>query len=136
NYSSAGIGTPPHLIGEMFKLRAGIDVVHVPYRGGGPSMQAVIAGEVQYTFENPASAIPHVKEGTTRGLAVTSEARHPQLPALPTMIESGLPDFVSVSFTGVVAPAGTPAPIVSRLNAVINETLKTPEISATLVKLA
>jgi tripartite-type tricarboxylate transporter receptor subunit TctC len=136
NYSSAGIGTPPHLIGEMFKLRAGIDVVHVPYRGGGPSMQAVIAGEVQYTFENPASAIPHVKEGTTRGLAVTSETRHPHLPALPTMIESGLPDFVSVSFTGVVAPAGTPAPIVSRLNAVINETLKTPEISATLVKLA
>jgi tripartite-type tricarboxylate transporter receptor subunit TctC len=136
NYSSAGIGTPPHLIGEMFKLRAGVDVVHVPYRGGGPSAQAVIAGEVQFTFENPATAIPHVQHGTVRGIAVTSEARHPQLPELPTMIESGLPDFVSVSFTGVVAPAGTPAPIVNRLNAVINETLNTPEIAATLVKLA
>jgi tripartite-type tricarboxylate transporter receptor subunit TctC len=136
NYSSAGIGTPPHLIGEMFKLRAGVDIVHVPYRGGGPSGQAVIAGEVQFTFENPATAIPHVQHGTVRGLAVTSEARHPQLPDLPTMIESGLPDFVSVSFTGVVAPAGTPAPIVSRLNAAINDTLKAPDIAATLVKLA
>jgi tripartite-type tricarboxylate transporter receptor subunit TctC len=136
NYSSAGIGTPPHLIGEMFKLRAGVDAVHVPYRGGGPSIQAVIAGDVQYTFENPASAVPFVQAGTVRGLAVTSETRHSQLPELPTMIESGLADFVSVSFTGVVAPAGTPAPIVNRLNAVINETLKTPDISATLVKLA
>ena len=136
NYSSAGIGTPPHLIGEMFKLRAGVDIVHVPYRGGGPSGQAVIAGEVQFTFENPATAIPHVQHGTVRGLAVTSETRHPQLPDLPTMIESGLPDFVSVSFTGVVAPAGTPAPVVARLNAVINDTLKSPEIAATLVKLA
>ena len=136
NYSSAGIGTPPHLIGEMFKLRAAVDIVHVPYRGGGPSAQAVIAGEVQFTFENPATAIPHVQHGTVRGIAVTSESRHPQLPDLPTMIESGLPDFVSVSFTGVVAPAGTPAAIVTRLNAVINDTLKTPEIASTLVKLA
>ena len=136
NYSSAGIGTPPHLIGEMFKLRAGIDVVHVPYKGGGPSTQAVIAVEVQFSFENPAVSIPHVEHGSVRGLAVTSEARHPQVPELPTMIESGLSDFVSVSFTGVVAPAGTPPAVVARLNAVINETLKSPEIAATLVKLA
>ena len=136
NYSSAGIGTPPHLIGEMFKLRAGIDVVHVPYRGGGPSTQAVIAGEVQFSFENPAVSIPHVQHGSVRGLAVTSEARHPQVPDLPTMIESGLSDFVSVSFTGVVAPAGTPPAVIARLNAVINETLKAPEIAGTLEKLA
>ena len=136
NYSSAGIGTPPHLIGEMFKLRAGLDIVHVPYKGGGPSIQAVIAGEVQFSFENPATAMPHVKEGTVKGLAVTSEARHPQLPNLPTMVESGLPDFVSVSFTGVVGPAGLPAPILGRLNAVINEALKSPDVAATLEKLA
>jgi tripartite-type tricarboxylate transporter receptor subunit TctC len=136
NYSSAGIGTPPHLIGEMFKMRAGINVVHVPYKGGGPSTQAVIAGEVQFSFENPAVAIPHVQHGSVRGLAVTSDARHPQVPELPTMIESGLADFVSVSFTGVVAPAGTPPAVVARLNAVINETLKVPEIASTLVKLA
>jgi tripartite-type tricarboxylate transporter receptor subunit TctC len=136
NYSSAGIGTPPHLIGEMFKMRAGLDIVHVPYKGGGPAIQAVLAGDVEFNFENPASALPHVKEGTVKGLAVTSEARHPQFPNIPTMIESGLPDFVSVSFTGVVGPAGLPAPILARLNGVINEALKSPEIAATLQKLA
>ena len=136
NYSSAGIGTPPHLIGEMFKMRAGLDIVHVPYKGGGPAIQAVIAGEVQFNFENPASALPHVKEGTVKGLAVTSEARNPQFPDIPTMIEGGLPDFVSVSFTGVVGPAGLPAPIVTRLSGVINEALKSPEIAAILQKLA
>src|SRR5207237_8874909 len=117
------------------KQRAGIDIVHVPYKGGGPAIAAVIAGEVQFCFENPASVIPHVKERTVKGLAVTSEARHPQLPNLPTMVESGLPDFVSVSFTGVVGPAGLPAPILGRLNAVINEALKSPDVAATLEKL-
>ncbi len=136
NYSSAGIGTPPHLIGEMFKLRAGLDIVHVPYKGGGPSIQAVIAGEVQFSFENPAVSLPLAQAGNVRPLAVTSDTRLAQAPELPTMIEGGLPDFVSVSFTGVVAPGGTPAGIVGRLNAVINETLKSPEVSATLVKLA
>jgi tripartite-type tricarboxylate transporter receptor subunit TctC len=136
NYSSAGIGTPPHLIGEMFKLRAGLDIVHVPYKGGGPSGQAVIAGEVQFTFENPATSMPYVQSGIVKGLAVTSEGRHPQLPNLPTMIEGGLTDFVSVSFTGVVGPAGMPSAIVRRLNGVINETLKSPDVAATLARLA
>ena len=125
----AGIGTPPHLIGEMFKLRAGIDVLHMPYKGGGPSIQAVIAGETQYSFENSAVALPLAEAGTLRALAVTSEARIAQAPDVPTMIESGVPDFVSVSFTGVVGPAGMPAPIVARLNGVINEALKSPEIA-------
>jgi tripartite-type tricarboxylate transporter receptor subunit TctC len=136
NYSSAGIGTPPHLIGEMFKYRAGISVVHVPYKGGGPSIQAVIAGEVEFTFENPAVSLPLAQAKTVRALAVTSDTRSAQAPDLPTMIESGLPDFASVSFTGVVAPAGTPAPIVTRLNAVINDTLQAPDIAATLAKLS
>ncbi len=136
NYSTPGIGTPPHLIGELFKVRAGIDAVHVPYKGGGLAIQAVIAGEVQYTVENPAVALPLVQAGVVKGLAVTSEARHPQAPEISTMIESGLPDFVSVSFTGVVGPAGIPAPIVTRLNAVINESLRSPEVAPTLVKLA
>jgi tripartite-type tricarboxylate transporter receptor subunit TctC len=136
NYSSAGIGTPPHLIGEMFKLRTGLDITHVPYKGGGPAIQAVIAGEVQFCFENPASAMPQVKQGSVKALAVTSEERAPQLPNVPTMIESGLPDFVSVSFTGVVGPAALPAPIVSQLNAVINEALKSPELATTLENLA
>jgi tripartite-type tricarboxylate transporter receptor subunit TctC len=136
NYSSAGIGTPPHLIGEMFKHRAGIDVVHIPYKGGGPSIQAVVAGETQYSFENSAIALPQAEGGTLRAVAITSETRSAQAPNVPTMIEAGLPDFASVSFTGVVAPAGVPPAIVARLNAVINEALKTPEVRAVLAKQA
>jgi tripartite-type tricarboxylate transporter receptor subunit TctC len=135
NYSSAGIGTPPHLIGEMFKQRLGLDVVHVPYKGGGLSTQAVVAGETQFSFENPAASLPLVQAGNVRGLASTSETRGAQTPDLPTMIEAGVPGFISVSFTAVVAPAGTPAAIVARLNAAINESLKSSEIGATLTKL-
>jgi len=135
NYSSPGIGTPPHLIGEMFKLKAGVDIQHVPYKGGGPSIQAVVAGEVQMTFENPAVSLPLVQGQQVRALAVTSEQRNPQAPDVPTMIESGLTDFVSVSFTGIVAPAGTPADIVARLNRAVNESLKTAEIDAAFTRL-
>ena len=135
NYSSAGIGTPPHLIGEMFKQRLGLEVVHVPYKGGGPSVQAVVAGETQFSFENPASSLALAQAGTVRALATTSETRNPQTPDLPTMIEAGVPDFTSVSFTAVVAPAGTPTAIVQRLNAAINESLKSPEVASALVKL-
>jgi tripartite-type tricarboxylate transporter receptor subunit TctC len=136
NYSTPGIGTPPHLIAEMLKLRAGVEIVHVPYKSGGQSIQAVVAGEVQFTFENPAVALPLVQAGVVRALAVTSEARHPQAPDVPTLVEGGLPDFVSVSFTGVVARAGVPAAIVAKLNSVINEGLKSPDVAATLAKLA
>jgi tripartite-type tricarboxylate transporter receptor subunit TctC len=136
NYSSPGIGTPPHLIGELFKQRAGLDIVHVPYKGGGVASQAVIAGEVEMIFENPTTSVPLVQGGRVRGLAVTSETRNPQLPELPTMTEAGLPDFVSVSFTGVVAPGGTPRAVVERLNSAINDSIASPEISSALVKLA
>jgi tripartite-type tricarboxylate transporter receptor subunit TctC len=120
----------------MLKLRSGVDIVHVPYKSGGQSIQAVIAGEIQFTFENPAVALPLIQAGVVRALAVTSEERHPQAPDVPTMVEGGLPDFVSVSFTGVVGRAGIPAGIVAKLNAVINESLKSPDVAATLAKLA
>jgi tripartite-type tricarboxylate transporter receptor subunit TctC len=136
NYSTPGIGTPPHLIGEMLKRRGRVDIVHVPYKGGGPSIQAVIAGEVDFTFENPAVALPLVQAGTVRALAVTSAERDPRAPDVPTLIESGLPDFVSESFTGVVGRAGIPGSIVTRLNTAINESLRSPEVAATLTKLA
>jgi tripartite-type tricarboxylate transporter receptor subunit TctC len=136
NYSTPGIGTPPHLIGEMLKLRAGVDIVHVPYKSGGQSIQAVVAGEVQFTFENPAVALPLVQAGVVRALAVTSAARHPQAADVPTLVEGGLPGFVSVSFTGVVGPAGIPREIVTKLNSAINESLKSPDVAATLDKLA
>jgi len=135
NYASAGIGTPPHLVGETFKQKVGIDVAHVPYKGGGPSLQATVAGETQYSFENPASALPLAEAGAVRALAVSSPARLAQLPDVPTMIEAGVPDFAFVSFTGVVAPAGTPAAVVSRLNSAINESLGSPELAGTVAKL-
>jgi tripartite-type tricarboxylate transporter receptor subunit TctC len=136
NFSSAGIGTPPHLIGEMFKQRLGLDIVHVPYKGGGPSIQAVMTGETQFSFENPAASLPFVRSGSVRGLAVTSAARNPQVPELPTMVEAGVPDFVSVSFTGVVAAAATPPAILNKLNAAINEAQQLPEVKNVLITLA
>ena len=135
NYASPGIGTPPHLIGEVLKQRTGIDVAHVPYKGGGAAIQATIAGETQYSFESPASSLPLVEAGSVRALAVTDLARIAPLPDVPTMSEAGMPDFVFVSFTGVVAPAGTPAAVANRLNSAINESLQSPALAPTLAKL-
>jgi len=136
SYASPGIGTPPHLIGEMLKLKAGIDLVHVPYKGGGQAIGDVVAGQVQMTFENPSVSLPLVRAGKVRALAATGETRNPEAPDIPTMIEAGIPDFVSVSFTGLVAPAGTPAAIVARLNAAANESLAAPDVHGVLAKLA
>jgi tripartite-type tricarboxylate transporter receptor subunit TctC len=135
NYSSPGSGTPPHLIGEMLRLKTGVNIVHVPYKGGGGSAQAVVAGEVQMTFENPTVSLPLAEGGQVRALAVTSETRNPHAPDVPTMIESGVPDFIWVSFTGMVTPAGTPAAIVTKLNRAINEALTSSEIEAAFAKL-
>jgi tripartite-type tricarboxylate transporter receptor subunit TctC len=135
NFSSPGIGTPPHLIGEMLKLTTGIDIVHVPYKGGGPSTQAVVAGDVEMTFENPAVSLPLINGGQIRALAVTSEKRSRQAPDVPTMIEAGVPDFVSLSFTGLAAPAGTSTAIVGTLNAAVNESLKSLEAEGAFMTL-
>jgi tripartite-type tricarboxylate transporter receptor subunit TctC len=135
SYSSPGVGTPPHMIGEMFKLRTGLDITHVPYKSGGSSTQDVVSGQVPLTFENPAVSLPLVEAGTIRAIAVTSEARNPRLPDVPTMSET-IPDFVSVSFTGLVAPAGVSPTIVAKLNAAVNDSLKSPEVMATLAKLS
>jgi tripartite-type tricarboxylate transporter receptor subunit TctC len=136
NFSSGGIGVLPHLIGEMFKARAGIDIVHVPYKGGGPSISDVVAGNVQMTFEGTSVLLPLIKAGRLRALAVTTPKRIPQLPDLPTMVESGFPNFVSTSWTGLLAPAHTPEPVIAKLNAAINEGLKTPELKTALERLS
>jgi tripartite-type tricarboxylate transporter receptor subunit TctC len=136
SYSSPGVGTPPHMIGEMFKLKTGIDIVHVPYKGGGSATQDVIAGQVQMTFENPAVSLPLARNGSVRALAVTSDVRSSQIPELPTLIEAGIADFVSVSFTGLAAPVGTPDRIIQKLNAAVNESLKDAEVQSVLSKLA
>jgi tripartite-type tricarboxylate transporter receptor subunit TctC len=136
NFSSGGIGTLPHLIGEYFKAHAGIDVVHVPYRGGGPSIQDVVAGNIQYTFEGISVLLPLIQDGRLRALAVTSPKRSALLPDVPTMIESGFADFQSTSWTGLLAPHGTPPDIIAKLNGAVNAALKTAEMKSALDKLA
>ena len=136
NFSSAGVGTPLHLIGEMFKQRLGLDMVHVPYKSGGQATQAVMAGETQISFDSPEPAIPAIESRSVLALAVTSDKRVAQLPDVPTMIEAGVPDFVSVSFTGIAAPAGTPPDIVQKLNAAINQALQSDQVKPVLSRLA
>jgi tripartite-type tricarboxylate transporter receptor subunit TctC len=136
NFSSGGIGVLPHLIGELFKSRAGIDIVHVPYKGGGPSITDLLAGNVQMTFENSSVLLPLIQSGALRALAVTTQKRIPQLPDVPTMIESGFPNFVTVAWTGLLAPAHTPEPIIKKLNATISQGLKTPEFAGALAKIS
>jgi len=135
SYSTPGVGTPPHMIGEMFNQRAGLDITHVPYKGGGSAIQDVVSGQVSLTFENPAVALPLVLAGQIRALAVTSDARNPRIPDVPTLSET-IPGFVSASFTGIVAPAAVSPVIIARLNAAINESLKAPTVQATLDQLS
>jgi tripartite-type tricarboxylate transporter receptor subunit TctC len=136
NFSSGGVGVLPHLIGEMFKARAGIDIVHVPYRGGGPSIADVMGGQVDLTFEGTSVLLPLIQAGKLRALAVTSAKRIPQLPDVPTMIESGYPGFSSTSWTGLLAPAKTPPEIIAKLNAQVNIALTSPEFAAALAAIS
>jgi tripartite-type tricarboxylate transporter receptor subunit TctC len=127
NYSSPGVGTKSHLTGELLKLRAGINLLHVPYRGGGPSTQAVVAGTVQVGSVALAPIEPLIKAGTIRALAVTGDKRWFSLPEIPTMIESGFPGFVSDTFNALFAPAGTPPEILALLLKQAKAAMATPE---------
>jgi tripartite-type tricarboxylate transporter receptor subunit TctC len=135
NFASPGHGTPPHMVGEMLKQRAGIDIVHVPYRGSAAALTDIMAGQVELAFENPSVTVPLVQERKVKAIAVTGESRHPQLPDVPTVMESGVPDFVSMSFTGLVAPAGTPPDIIRRLNQELANGLRSTEMIELLEKL-
>jgi len=134
NMASAGAGTPGHLAGEMFKQRAGLDFVHVPYKGGSPAIADLIGGQVQFLFTTIPGAIPHIKAGTLRALAVTSPRRSPALPDLPTMAESGLPGFQAISWHGIVAPAGTPPEVVNTLNQAFSKALASPQVRQRLME--
>jgi tripartite-type tricarboxylate transporter receptor subunit TctC len=127
NYSAAGAGTNPHLTGELFNFLGNVDIVAVQYKGGGPSMLAVLGGEVGITFPNISEAIPHAKTGKLVVLGVGSTKRSPALPDVPTIAEAGLPGYEFLTWHGIVAPKGTPAAIVALLNARIRETLTAPE---------
>ena len=126
-FGSSGVGGAHHLSGEMLKLRTGIDIVHVPYKGGAPAAADVIAGHLPMMFEMGYAAVPSIKSGKIRALAVTSSRRLPLLPDVPTMAEAGLPGFESLNWQGVVVPAGTPRAIVERLNREFNAILALPD---------
>jgi tripartite-type tricarboxylate transporter receptor subunit TctC len=132
NFGSAGIGNATHLAAELFKQRTGVDIVHVPYKGAFEAVTGVMAEQVQMFFGDIGGVLPLIREGRVRALAISSETRSADLPALPTMIESGVPGYVVLTYTGVVAPAATPPQIVQKLNAALNASLQTPEAAAAL----
>ncbi|MEO7726028.1 MAG: tripartite tricarboxylate transporter substrate binding protein [Burkholderiales bacterium] len=136
NFASAGIGTPPHLAGELFKSMAGVDMVHVPYKGGGPALTDLLAGQVGLYFSGISSALPFVKEGKLRGIAVTSAKRTAVVPDMPTIAESGLPGYEVGNWYAIVAPAATPPSIVARVNNEINRALAAPEVRKRFLDLA
>lgn len=127
-FASSGIGNATHLTGELFKSMAGLDVVHVPYKGGGAAVADLIGGHVAFSFASMPSAIPHVRAGRLRALAVAPAQRVSTAPELPTVAESGLPGFSSEDWQGVLAPAKTPQDIVMRLNGEIHKALGTAEV--------
>ena len=124
NYASAGNGTFPHLAIELFKLQAGVSLVHVPYRGAAPALNALLAKEVQVLSNDLLNALPLVKAGKIKALAITGNVRSATIPEIPTMAEAGLKNYAAVGWQGVMVPAGTPAAIVARLNSEINKALK------------
>lgn len=130
----APLGTPPHLLSTLFVSKAGIDAVFVPYKGSANSVTDLLAGRVQFTIDALITLYPLIKAGKVRALAIARGERWPTLPDVPTLVESGFPDFTMDAWTGVAAPAGTPADIVTRLNATINEGLKSETSKATLAK--
>jgi tripartite-type tricarboxylate transporter receptor subunit TctC len=132
NYGSAGTGTVFHLTGELFKQLSGLPLQHVPYRGGAPTITAVIAGEIQLAFETMLALQPHVRAGTVRALAVTSPRRSAIMPDIPTTTEAGFPPLVAENAYALFAPAGTPAPIVARLHEATIALLASPEVRALL----
>jgi len=134
NMGSAGAGTPGHLAGEMFKRAAGLQFTHVPYKGGSPAITDLIGGQIDFLFTTIPGALPHIKAGTLRALAVTSPQRSPALPDIPTMAESGLPGFQALSWHGVVAPAGTPDAVVQKLNAALSGALAAPAVRQRLME--
>jgi tripartite-type tricarboxylate transporter receptor subunit TctC len=127
-YASAGIGSFQHLGGELFKLEAGVDLLHVPFKGGGPSMIDVIGGHTKLVFSSLVQTTPHIRSGKLRALGTGGTKRSPVLPDVPTIAEAGVPSYEAVNWWGLVAPAGTPAPIIARLHKAVQEVQDSPEV--------
>jgi tripartite-type tricarboxylate transporter receptor subunit TctC len=128
NYGSTGVGAAPHLAGELFNARAGIKTVHVPYQGSPQAVTDLLAGRVSMMFSPASAVLPHVKAGKLKALASATSKRPTAAPDLPTMAEAGLPDFDASIWFGLMAPVGTPRPIVDKLAAAVNEALKSDEL--------
>lgn len=132
NYASAGNGSVPHLAGELLKIAAGIDIRHIPYKGGVPAVTDLIGGQVEISIQPAVFFIAHIKSGKLKALAITGDTRSPALPQVPSFIESGLPSFDIKSWFGFSAPAGTPKPIIDRLATAITKMLTMPDIKEKL----
>jgi tripartite-type tricarboxylate transporter receptor subunit TctC len=135
DFASTGVGGSPHLAGEMLKVRAGIDIVHIPYKGAAPALNDLLAGNVAMGFMTALGLPQHLGTGKLRAIAAASPHRLPELPDVPTMAEAGLPDFHVLSWNGLAAPAKTPRPIVDKLNAEVNRILALPEVRKQLQSL-
>jgi tripartite-type tricarboxylate transporter receptor subunit TctC len=127
NFGSAGVGSMTHLTAELFKMRAGIDIAHVPYRGGTPAMNDLIAGHVPLQFATVAQGVSQYQAGQIKALAISSSSRYPSMPDVPTFSEQGF-GVVTTEWYGLLAPAGTPQPVIDKLNAAVNEGLTSPEL--------
>jgi tripartite-type tricarboxylate transporter receptor subunit TctC len=134
NFSSSGSGSSQHLSGELLKLQIGVDMTHIPYKGSAPSMTALASGEVDFSFNNIPASQPLMTPGKVRALAITSAKRSPLLPGLPTMIEGGLPGFITQTWYGVLAPAGTPSDVINTLNAVIVKAVQKEDFRARIAQ--
>jgi tripartite-type tricarboxylate transporter receptor subunit TctC len=135
DYSSAGVGSAMHLAGELFKNVAGVDAVHVPYRGEGPALNDLLGKRISFSFHGVSTTADHIKAGTVRAIAVTGPNRSPLLPQTPTMQEAGLTNYEAYTWSVVLAPAGTSREIVNRLNAAVNTVVKQPRIQQRFMEL-
>ena len=135
NYASSGVGTGPHLAAELFKRQTGTEIMHVPYKGGGPALMGVVAGEVQMTLDPVATSLQLIKDGRLRALAIAGPKRSPELPDVPTLIEAGYPNLTVGAWTALLAPRDTPPDIVVKLNAATNAALRSEAMAGALAKL-
>jgi len=135
NYASPGNGTTGHLAGELFKRMVGVEYTIIPFKGGGPAALAMLSGECQFTFATALSVQPHIKAGKLRALAVTTAKRSASFPGLPTVAEAGVPGFDAITWHGIVVPAGTPKPVIARLNSEFNKLLQTADMRERLMAL-
>jgi tripartite-type tricarboxylate transporter receptor subunit TctC len=135
SYSSAGAGTQAHLAGEQFRVSLGLDLVHVPFNGGGPAIAAVVGGHIPIGFGSPAASIPQIKEGNVRALAITSKRRSQILPDVPTMTEAGYPEIEGDTWVGVLVPAGTSKDVINFLNREVVKIIAMPDVEGRLAEL-